>query len=142
VAKTIKVKDLPAPINAAKADWLAGTTWIGFTPKTDSQDTRNKCTKTIQRQADGGYIIEYIVETPEKPNPGFENDPGYLAERQTHKEQAGRFIAVHKLRYSSRSLATILGVTSRKVIGLFSEQLGLEFVPVLHRLQGRLASEG
>lgn len=111
MTKTIKAKDLPAPINAAKADWLAGTTWIGFTPKTDSQDTRNKCTKTIQRQADGGYIIEYIVETPEKPNPGFENDPDYLAERQTHKEQAGRFIAVHKLRYSSRSLATILGPT-------------------------------
>lgn len=109
MGKTIKVKDLPAPINAAKADWLAGTTWIGFTPKTDSQDTRNKCTKTIQRQADGGYIIEYIVQTPEKPNPGFENDPGYLAERQSHKEQAGRLIAVHKLRYSSRSLATILG---------------------------------
>lgn len=111
MAKTIKVKDLPAPINAAKADWLAGTTWIGFTPKTDSQDTRNKCTKTIQRQAGGGYIIEYIVETAEKPNPGFENDPDYLAERQSHKEQAGRLIAVHKLRYSSRSLATILGPT-------------------------------
>ncbi|MGY6661651.1 MAG: HNH endonuclease [Glycocaulis sp.] len=111
MTKTIKVKDLPAPINSAKADWLAATTWIGFTPRTDSQDTRNKCAKTIQRQADGGYIIEYIVETPEKPNPGFENDRGYLAERQSHKEQAGRFIAVHKLRYSSRSLATILGPT-------------------------------
>lgn len=111
MSKTIKVKDLPAPINAAKADWLAGTTWIGFTPKTDSQKTRNKCSKTIQRQTDGGYIIEYIVETPEKPNHGFETDPDYLAERQAHKEQAGRFIAVHKLRYSSRSLGTILGST-------------------------------
>ena len=109
MAKTITVNDLPVPINAAKADWLAGTNWIGFTPKADSQETRNKCTKTIQRQVADGYIIEYIVETPEKPNLGFENDPRYLAERQAHSEQAGRLIAVHRLRYSSRSLSTILG---------------------------------
>ena len=35
-----------------------------------------------------------------------------------------------------------LTVTSRKVIWLFSEQLRLHFVPVLHRLQGCLAAEG
>ena len=35
-----------------------------------------------------------------------------------------------------------LGVTSRKVIGLFPEQLRLESVPVLHRLQGRPAGQG
>ena len=35
-----------------------------------------------------------------------------------------------------------LAVTSRKVIWLFSEQLRLHFVPVLHRLQGCLAAEG
>ena len=35
-----------------------------------------------------------------------------------------------------------LSVTSRKVIWLFSEQLRLHFVPVLHRLQGCLAAEG
>ena len=33
-------------------------------------------------------------------------------------------------------------VTSRKVIWLFFEQLWFEFVPVLHRLQGRLAAQG
>ena len=33
-------------------------------------------------------------------------------------------------------------VTSRKVVWLLPEQLRLEFVPVLHRLQGRLAAEG
>lgn len=36
----------------------------------------------------------------------------------------------------------VLPVTSRKVVWLFSEQLRLEFVPVFHRLQGRLAAEG
>ena len=35
-----------------------------------------------------------------------------------------------------------LVVTSRKVVGLFLEQFRLQFVPVLHRLQGRLAAQG
>ena len=35
-----------------------------------------------------------------------------------------------------------LGVTSRKEVRLFPEQLRLECVPVLHRLQGDLAAEG
>jgi hypothetical protein len=35
-----------------------------------------------------------------------------------------------------------VSVTSRKVVGLFPEQLGFEFVPVLHRLQGRFAAQG
>ena len=35
-----------------------------------------------------------------------------------------------------------LAVTSRKVVGLFFEQLWLQFVPVLHRLQGGLAAQG
>ena len=36
----------------------------------------------------------------------------------------------------------LITVRSRKVIGLFSEQLGFEFVPVLHRLQGGFAAQG
>lgn len=35
-----------------------------------------------------------------------------------------------------------LGVTSRQVVWLFPEQLWFEFVPILHRLQGRLAAQG
>ena len=38
--------------------------------------------------------------------------------------------------------ATYVVVTSRQVVWLFLEQLRFEFVPVLHRLQGRLAAEG
>jgi hypothetical protein len=34
-----------------------------------------------------------------------------------------------------------LSVTSRKVVWLFPEQLWPEFVPILHRLQGRFAAE-
>ena len=37
---------------------------------------------------------------------------------------------------------TYLPVPSRKVIGLFLEQARFEFVPVLHRLQGRPAAQG
>ena len=33
-------------------------------------------------------------------------------------------------------------VTSRQVVRLFLEQLWFEFVPFLHRLQGRLAAQG
>jgi hypothetical protein len=36
----------------------------------------------------------------------------------------------------------LLVVTSRKVVGLFPEQLGFQFVPVLHHLQGCLCAQG
>ena len=42
----------------------------------------------------------------------------------------------------SREVMLVLHVTSRKVVGLFSEQLWFEFVPVLHGLQGRFAAQG
>lgn len=54
-------------------------------------------------------MIEYITEMFQKPNPGFENDPQYIADRDAHRERAGRLIAVHKLRTTSRDLETILG---------------------------------
>lgn len=37
---------------------------------------------------------------------------------------------------------TSLTVTSRTVVWLFLEQFRFEFVPVLYRLQGRLAAQG
>lgn len=107
--ETIKVKNLPAPINAAKADWLAGTTWIGFTPSTGEGSARAGCQSTIQKQFGKGYVLEYITEQFSQPNSGFEKDPDYLAERKAHADQAGRFIAVHRLRSSSRTLEEIVG---------------------------------
>jgi 5-methylcytosine-specific restriction protein A len=105
----MKIRDLPDPVTASKSDWLAGDTWIGFTPTDGSLTARNKCQSTIQRQFDRGYIIEYITEKFGDPNPGFEADPQYLAERDDHKELAGRFIAVHRLRATARPLIQILG---------------------------------
>lgn len=105
----MKIKDLPAPVTASKADWLPGTTWLGFTPTVGSLSSRNQCQSTIQRQFGSGYVIEYITKTFQKPNPGFEDDPIYIADRGAHAERAGRFIAVHKLRTTSRPLEQILG---------------------------------
>jgi 5-methylcytosine-specific restriction protein A len=105
----LHVSDLSAPITASKADWLAGTTWLGFTPTGADQTARNMCQSTIQRQFAGGYVIEYITEQFSQPNPGFEDDPQYLQEREAHKELAGRFIAVHKLQTTARDLKTIIG---------------------------------
>lgn len=112
----MKIRDLPAPITASKADWLAGTTWLGFTPTEGDLTARNKCQSTIQRQFGSGYVIEYITEQFSEPNPGFENDPAYLAERDAHRALAGRLIAVHKLRTTARSLETILGAEEFKKI--------------------------
>jgi 5-methylcytosine-specific restriction protein A len=105
----MKIRHLPDAVAASKSDWLAGTTWIGFTPTDGSLTARNKCQSTIQRQFGRGYVIEYITEKFGDPNSGFEADPQYLADRDDHKELAGRFIAVHRLRATARPLMQILG---------------------------------
>ncbi len=105
----MQIKDLSGPITAAKADWLPGTHWIGFTPTDGSGTARERCRATINAQMRGGYVIEYATRKFDDPNPGFENDPQYLAERAAHAEIAGKFIAVHRLRPSSRPLRVILG---------------------------------
>lgn len=112
----MKSRDLPEPITASKSDWLAGTTWIGFTPTDGGLTARNRCQTTIRRQFGFGYVIEYITEKFGEPNPGFENDPQYLSDREAHKELAGRFIAVRKLRATARPLAQILGQTDFKLL--------------------------
>jgi 5-methylcytosine-specific restriction protein A len=110
----MQVRDLPAPVSASKADWLAGSTWLGFTPTDGDLTARNKCQSTIQRQFGSGYVIEYITEQFSEPNSGFEYDAAYLAEREAHRALAGRLIAVHKLRTTARSLETILGAEEFK----------------------------
>jgi 5-methylcytosine-specific restriction protein A len=105
----MKIRDLPAPITASKADWLAGTTWLGFTPTGTGPGARSQCQTTINRQFGSGYVIEYITEQFSEPNPGFENDPKYLEEREKHNEIAGCLIAVHRLKTTARGLWEILG---------------------------------
>lgn len=104
------IAELPGEVTASKADWIAATTWLGFTPTNGSTASRAQCEGTIQRQLAGGYVLEYITETAEQPNPGFADDPRYLEEREQHRLNRGRFLAVHRLRHSCRSLDQILGV--------------------------------
>jgi 5-methylcytosine-specific restriction protein A len=105
----VRISDLPAPVTASKADWLAGTSWLGFTPPDGTSSSHAQCQSTINRQINNGYVIEYITETFSNPNPGFENDPATLGERQNHSKLAGRFVAVHRLRPSARALQDIIG---------------------------------
>ena len=107
----MKISDLSLPVTASKADWISASTWLGFTPRGAGGASRAQCQSTIQRQMSGGYVLEYITETAEKPNPGFENDARYLEEQAQHRENRGRFLAIHRLRHSSRPLEVILGQT-------------------------------
>jgi len=104
-----KISDLPLPVQAAKADWLVASHWLGFTPAGNSRNARAQCTSAIARQSAGGFVIEYITALFGEPNQGFENDPEYIEERAAHKDVAGRLIAVHRLRPSSRPAIEILG---------------------------------
>ncbi|WP_038935967.1 HNH endonuclease [Bradyrhizobium japonicum] len=105
----MRIKDLPSPVTAAKADWLPGTKWIGFTPTDGSTNAREQRRATINRQINGGYIIEYVTLKFDDPNPGFETNPQYLVEKARHAEVAGKFIAVHRLRPTARPLREIVG---------------------------------
>jgi 5-methylcytosine-specific restriction protein A len=105
----MRVSDLPDPVNAMKADWLVATSWIGFTPQGKGGDAAQKCQSAINRQSGSGYVVEYITKSIDKPNPGFEDDSGHLEERKLHAANAGRIVAVHRLRPSSRNLREILG---------------------------------
>jgi 5-methylcytosine-specific restriction protein A len=105
----MRIKDLPAPVTASKADWLPGTAWLGFTPSGNDIAARSQCQSTIQKQFGRGYIIEYATKGFEKPNAGFEKHPHYLMDREKHSNLAGRLISIHKLRTSARKLEVILG---------------------------------
>lgn len=104
-----RIADLPAPVTAAKADWLVASDWIGFTPVGDNPDAAGRCQATIAAQAANGYVIEYITRHFGKPKPGYLTDPRYLEERDAHAAVAGRLVAVHRLHVSSLPLRTIIG---------------------------------
>jgi 5-methylcytosine-specific restriction protein A len=105
----MRVGDLRTPVTAAKADWLPGTNWIGFTPVDGSVSARERCRATINRQINNGYVIEYVTRKFDTPNPGFESDPRYIEEKAAHSKVAGKFLAIHRLRASPRPLKEILG---------------------------------
>jgi 5-methylcytosine-specific restriction protein A len=67
----------------------------------------------VARQAQDGYVLDYITRTIERPNAGFESDPEYLRNLEEHAPVAGRLIAVHRLRPGSgRSQREIIGAAA------------------------------
>ena len=104
-----KVRDLPAPVTCSKADWLPGTTYLGFTPQGKGPNARGQCEATIVRQFGSGFVLERVTKSFERPNAGYENDQRVAEDRQRHTELADRLIAIHQLRHSSRPLHEIVG---------------------------------
>jgi 5-methylcytosine-specific restriction protein A len=88
---------------------VVASTWIGFTPQGQGNNAEAQCQSTINEQMGRGYVVEYITKTIEKPTAGFADHPDYLRDKVLHAENAGRPIAVHRLRPSMRPLRTILG---------------------------------
>lgn len=105
----MKIKDLPAPVTATKADWLPGTTWLGFTPQGRGVSAAARCQSTVQRQFGNGYVLERITQSFGEPNPAFKNDPRVLADRAAHESLKDRLVAVHRLRTTARPLRAIIG---------------------------------
>jgi len=106
------ISDLTQSVLASKADWLPGDDWLGFTPQGKGPDAVAKCQSTIQSQFVDGYVLEYVTEGMESPNPGFETHPKFLSDKENHEKYKGRLIAIHKLKYTSRPLVQIIGSAS------------------------------
>jgi len=105
----MKVQDLPAPVTAAKADWLSGGTWLGFTPSGSKPTARERCQGTVTKQFGAGFVIEYVTKSFGEPNKGFENDPEFQRDRDRHAKLAGKLVAVHRLRQSALPLIDFIG---------------------------------
>lgn len=106
----MKISDLHHPITAAKSDWLAADTWIGFTPSGTGPKAEASCQVSIVGQMGGGYILEYITVSFGKTVPGQKNNPSLNEEKRVHALKKGRLVAVHKLRVVSRPLKDIVGI--------------------------------
>lgn len=89
---------------------MPGGQSLEFTPSDGSTNARSACETAVARQAQDGYVLDYITRTIERPNAGFESDPEYLRNLEEHAPVAGRLIAVHRLRPGS-------GRSQREIIG-------------------------
>lgn len=105
----MRISDLPAPITAAKADWLPGVLCLAFTPQGTGPDAKAKCEATVQRQFGNGYVLERLTSAFGQPNAGHRNDARVADERARHAPLADSLIAVHRLQYSSLPLERIVG---------------------------------
>lgn len=105
----MRISDLSAPVTAAKVNWLPGTTWLGFNPQGKGPNAKAQCERTIQKQFNGGLVLERVASAFGAPNAAFTTDSRILEERENHAKFADGLIHVHKLRMSSLPLETIIG---------------------------------
>ena len=64
----MRVRDLEAPVTAAKADWMGDELdWVH--PDLLEADCRAAMPKQSNRQAARGYVLEYITENISEPSP-------------------------------------------------------------------------
>ena len=105
----MRICDLPSPVTASKADWLPGTTWMGFTPQGQGPGAAAQCQSTVRRQFGEGYVLERITQVFGEPNAAFAADPQLIEERERHARLKDRLVAVHRLRASARPLVQIIG---------------------------------
>jgi len=99
-SKTLKVKDLPYPVNAVKSDWSPADGWVGFTPTGTGPNAYAQCQSTISHQINNGYIIEYITK--------FLNDSIFA------REMAETGYNMMKQNYSWKTIADNLLVILKK----------------------------
>lgn len=105
----MKIRDLPRPVTASKADWLPAYQWMGFTPTGTGSDSRQKCQAAVIRQMANGFVLERVTSSFGEPNAGFERDPRIVRERAEHASVADSLTAIHQLRHSALPLRQIVG---------------------------------
>ena len=103
----------------------------------DDRDMFSAYSRVLAQVKPRGFIVENVRGLTRT---SFTNYLNYIENCMKAPEIAR--LPHEKWDQHSERLTECLTVTSRKVVRLFSEQLRLEFVPVLHRLQGRLAAQG
>ena len=93
----------------------------------------------VAQQSSTGTPVEEILEVIQEDP--FADAVVVIAEVYS-EELLAEFRALWEFMALDADDIVNLGVTSRKVVWLLLEQLRLDFVPVLHRLQGRPAAQG
>jgi 5-methylcytosine-specific restriction protein A len=100
----MRIVDLGLPVTAAKSDWSAAQSWMGFTPGSNHPDSIRRTEMTVIAQAQGGFVLEYITDSYGKPNVGFDKSERYLSHKAAHEKLAGRLIALHRLETTARPI--------------------------------------
>src|SRR3954452_22552273 len=98
----MRIRDLPASVTASQADWLPGTTWLGFTRQGQGPRAAAQCQTTGRRQFGEGYVLERTTQSFGEPNAGLANDPWVKDDLESHETLEDPHDPVYRLRASAR----------------------------------------